>query len=196
MGGTEDKSNLVLLTAREHYLAHYLLTKIYKNFKVLNAFLGMNFKVGLDSMCSRRYAYFIEQLRLKRSERSLKYYSDPKNRELASGYWTEEKRRKAGESSKAFYSIFKNRQAQAAIWTLEKRKALSSAWTPEMRLKQASKVSGFNRRFVRCMETGISYPSLSVASRSTGVSLSGLSQCVNKHRITAGGFHWSFEDCL
>ena len=29
MGGTDDKSNLVKLTAREHYIAHKLLTKIY-----------------------------------------------------------------------------------------------------------------------------------------------------------------------
>ena len=29
MGGTDDKGNLVKLTAREHYIAHKLLTKIY-----------------------------------------------------------------------------------------------------------------------------------------------------------------------
>jgi uncharacterized protein YdiU (UPF0061 family) len=29
LGGTDDKSNLVLLTYREHYVAHWLLTKIY-----------------------------------------------------------------------------------------------------------------------------------------------------------------------
>jgi hypothetical protein len=31
MGGTNDKENIVLLTAREHFIAHYLLWKIYKN---------------------------------------------------------------------------------------------------------------------------------------------------------------------
>lgn len=31
MGGTNDKSNLVKLTAKEHYVAHMLLWKIYKN---------------------------------------------------------------------------------------------------------------------------------------------------------------------
>lgn len=29
LGGSDDKFNLVVLTAREHFLAHYLLTKIY-----------------------------------------------------------------------------------------------------------------------------------------------------------------------
>ena len=31
LGGSNDESNLVLLTYREHYIAHWLLTKIYKN---------------------------------------------------------------------------------------------------------------------------------------------------------------------
>ena len=32
IGGSNEKYNLVLLTAREHYLAHYLLYKIYLNY--------------------------------------------------------------------------------------------------------------------------------------------------------------------
>lgn len=31
LGGDNDKSNLVLLTSREHFVAHRLLTKIYPN---------------------------------------------------------------------------------------------------------------------------------------------------------------------
>jgi hypothetical protein len=39
LGGTDDKSNLVKLTAREHYLAHWLLTKIHpSNFRLWSAF--------------------------------------------------------------------------------------------------------------------------------------------------------------
>jgi uncharacterized protein YdiU (UPF0061 family) len=42
LGGSDDKSNLVLLTYREHYLAHLLLTKIYSNEpKMHYAFLCM-----------------------------------------------------------------------------------------------------------------------------------------------------------
>jgi len=33
LGGTDSKDNIVLLTAREHYLAHYLLMKIYEPFQ-------------------------------------------------------------------------------------------------------------------------------------------------------------------
>lgn len=50
LGGTDDPSNLVVLTGREHYVAHKILLKIYENrfgtsskefFKVANAVLMM-----------------------------------------------------------------------------------------------------------------------------------------------------------
>lgn len=42
LGGSNDKSNLVLLTYREHYIAHLLLTKIHPNeAKMHYAFLCM-----------------------------------------------------------------------------------------------------------------------------------------------------------
>ena len=42
IGGKNDKNNLILLTYREHYLAHYLLWKIYKNKQMLYAFWLMS----------------------------------------------------------------------------------------------------------------------------------------------------------
>jgi hypothetical protein len=46
LGGDESEENYIPLTGREHFLAHYLLCKIYENkkniyFKMLNAFLLM-----------------------------------------------------------------------------------------------------------------------------------------------------------
>ena len=42
LGGSDSKENLTNLTAREHYLAHYLLTKIYpSDYKLLHAFGSM-----------------------------------------------------------------------------------------------------------------------------------------------------------
>lgn len=37
LGGTNENSNLVRLTAREHYIAHLLLAKIYDNVKIYAA---------------------------------------------------------------------------------------------------------------------------------------------------------------
>ena len=43
LGGTNSKKNIVILTAREHFLCHYMLIHIYKNsaeyYKMLNAFM-------------------------------------------------------------------------------------------------------------------------------------------------------------
>lgn len=46
MGGTDNSDNLVVLTAREHYIAHLLLVNMYKDdkkvyFKLLNAYMLM-----------------------------------------------------------------------------------------------------------------------------------------------------------
>ena len=59
LGGNDEDDNLVLLTAKEHFVAHKLLTYIYKgNRKVANAFNLMTFmnkrKYGVTS---RDYAY-------------------------------------------------------------------------------------------------------------------------------------------
>ena len=51
LNGTNDKDNIVNLTAREHYIAHLLLWKIYKNteyeYPLLYAFMKM-------SICTRK----------------------------------------------------------------------------------------------------------------------------------------------
>jgi hypothetical protein len=46
LGGSDDKNNKVRLTAKEHFICHYLLTKIYKKgsnewYKMIHAFKMM-----------------------------------------------------------------------------------------------------------------------------------------------------------
>lgn len=57
--GNNDKNNLVLLTAKEHFIAHKLLTFIYsKNRKIALAFFYMTFNKRYDKhLSSRNYAY-------------------------------------------------------------------------------------------------------------------------------------------
>jgi len=50
LGGSDDESNIVALTAREHFMCHYLLIKIHKPntrswYKMINAFMIMNTNV-------------------------------------------------------------------------------------------------------------------------------------------------------
>ena len=73
LGGTNEKSNLVILTAKEHFIVHHLLTKIFPtNNKIFFAFNAMNMVKRWNSvnirykpkLSSKEY----EQLRIKRSE--------------------------------------------------------------------------------------------------------------------------------
>jgi hypothetical protein len=49
MGGTNSKENLVHLTAREHFLAHWLLWRIYRNDQMARAFYLMSAGIGSTS---------------------------------------------------------------------------------------------------------------------------------------------------
>jgi hypothetical protein len=56
MGGTDSDDNLVLLTAREHYLAHYLLFLHYKDKPSSVAFHLMNNNINSSYRDSKKYA--------------------------------------------------------------------------------------------------------------------------------------------
>lgn len=67
LGGTNDKDNMVLLTAKEHFICHYLLCKIYQNnSKIICAFwLMCNMKTNLQQRhipSSRAYQFARECL--------------------------------------------------------------------------------------------------------------------------------------
>lgn len=70
-GGSNDESNLIPFTAREHFLTHYLLCKITENdkdkhYKMLNAFNRMA-KCGVYN--SKMYEYCRIELAKSRGER-------------------------------------------------------------------------------------------------------------------------------
>lgn len=67
LGGSDDKSNIVSLTAREHFICHLLLTKIYASgpmhFKMVRAFMMMFVSNSLQQRynSSRSYAKLKEE---------------------------------------------------------------------------------------------------------------------------------------
>jgi hypothetical protein len=82
MGGSDNKNNRLLLTAKEHYIAHYLLWKIYRNNQTACAFFYMcndGNKTGIR-ISSRLY----EEIRVecaKISSENLKFqWSNPEGR--------------------------------------------------------------------------------------------------------------------
>jgi hypothetical protein len=78
LGGTDIKSNLVYITAREHFICHWLLTKIYptgeEHWKMLNALRMMraenkNQQRYQTKITSRVYAKLKEEYSQMQSER-------------------------------------------------------------------------------------------------------------------------------
>lgn len=78
MGGTNSLENLVDLTPREHFIAHYLLWKIHKNFSMGKAFLMMS---DTRKHKQRITSYQYESVRLKVNKLSIEKMNDPKVKE-------------------------------------------------------------------------------------------------------------------
>ena len=84
LGGLEDATNKVLLTPREHYLAHFLLMKIYEDYtdgsyrKMVYAFMCMNWnKFGYRYTNSRLYER-VKQIASKEQKAFLEDGTDSK----------------------------------------------------------------------------------------------------------------------
>lgn len=72
LGGSNDKDNLVYLTARQHYLAHWLLYKLYKTPNLIYAWHSMS-RVGVGqekrSINSHLFCYCRKELKLVLSKK-------------------------------------------------------------------------------------------------------------------------------
>jgi hypothetical protein len=82
MNGTDDKNNRLLLTAKEHYIAHYLLWKIYRNNQTAYAFFYMCIDANKTDLKISSRVY--EEIRIecaKISSNTLKsQWTDPEKR--------------------------------------------------------------------------------------------------------------------
>jgi hypothetical protein len=104
LGGCDDSSNLVALTAREHFLAHVLLAKIYGGDMWLPVVRMKSFKDGTKAN-SRLYAMakIANALEVGKRLKGLKLSDEHKKKIGASGLGqkrSEETRRKISEALK------------------------------------------------------------------------------------------------
>jgi hypothetical protein len=90
LGGTNENINLVKLTAKEHYIAHLLLTKFIRGkdrYKILNAFFCMNMKSKntIDRYSSSRlYQTLKEELSFEKSKFHKKLWEDSDYKKMMS----------------------------------------------------------------------------------------------------------------
>jgi hypothetical protein len=92
MGGTDDPQNLIKLTAREHFLAHHLLTKIYPaEHKLFYALFCMI----RDPHSKRKYTSRVYEIAKK------EYIKMQRVRQTENNMmWTDEAKKKISESMK------------------------------------------------------------------------------------------------
>ncbi len=102
LGGNNRKENIVLLTAREHLICHWLLTKMIldrNKYKMFNAFFCMSMK------CKNTYERYTNSrlhaiARKKRSEVQKDRFSNPKNNPMFKKNHSEESKRRMSINSK------------------------------------------------------------------------------------------------
>lgn len=91
MGGGNEKSNLVSLTGKEHYIAHWLLFRIHKNQQMAIAWLAMMMNRDGKRYTSRTFAY------------ARKYNGIITARNNVSRVWTPEMRKRSSDARKGVF---------------------------------------------------------------------------------------------
>lgn len=132
LGGTNDKENLVLLTSREHFLCHWLLTKFTigaSKRKMLNAF---SFFTTRNLSSKAHEIVCLKNSIAKKGKNNPMYGATPWNKGLKGEYLSEEARKRVSEGHKNWLKAGGN--------DAEYREKISKA------LKGKSKPEGFGNK--------------------------------------------------
>lgn len=130
LGGSDEKDNLVRLTARQHFIAHWLLYKIHKNYKLASAWCNMamidknqtrrlinskNFERARKARAKHLSAVMSGEdnpfYGKTRSEESLNKIKNSLRLYYQSERWTEVKKTLAETCSKTFKGIPKSKES-------------------------------------------------------------------------------------
>jgi hypothetical protein len=148
LGGTNDKENLVKLTAREHYIIHKLLVELYPNStKLIYAYWMMSRNVS-NSKYSRDYCVSSRDY-----ERSKQLFSNTSSKHQRGKKLSEEHKKKLSAAAK-------NRKTRIPIkHSIETKQKLSSLWkgttrSEEDRKKISEGQLGKKRKIVTCPHCG------------------------------------------
>ena len=141
LGGQDTKDNLVDLTAREHFVCHWLLTKIYptgeEHWKMLNALRMMRAeKSGQHryntKITGRVYAQLKEEYSILQSE---------KNKGAGNRFYgkqhTEEAKRRISEANTGRKQTAEEKQKQIDAITGRKRVPFSEEWKAKLSASSA-----------------------------------------------------------
>jgi hypothetical protein len=108
LGGKDEEDNLVMLTYREHYLTHLLLTKMNDSVKLKNALWQMNFKNKKKYFNSNLYEAIRKEY-ISRISGDNHWSKSNEFKKVVSESWTPERK-----------NIFKEKVSGQNHWTTKK----------------------------------------------------------------------------
>ena len=135
LGGSDDAGNLVSLTAREHFVCHWLLTKMYTGearYKMLNALRMMRAeKIGQYRYSNKITARVYESIKQEYAQLQSVLRSGKGNGFYGKTH-TEEARQRISEANKGRVQSQEEKEKQIAAITGRKRAPFSDEWREKM----------------------------------------------------------------
>lgn len=167
MGGTNESSNLVKLSAREHFICHWLLYKIYKNQAMACAW---------NAMC-------LDKFDARYTSHSFKYAREAHSKALSV--------RNIGNSyaSREFTEEHKKRISEGLKGKPKTKEHIANLRKPKSSTENMGKS---HRKQVLCIETGKIYKSVKDASKQMGIHKDAISNCARGKTKTSGGYTWKY----
>jgi hypothetical protein len=148
LDGPDDIENITFITAREHFVCHWLLTKIYptgeEHWKMLNALRMMraenpNQKRYNTKITSRVYAKLKEEYSVLQSE---------KNKGSGNGFYgkkhTDAVKQRISEANKGRVQPLEEKERQIKAITGRKRNPFNNQWKENLSKNHKSKQPDFN----------------------------------------------------
>lgn len=192
IGGNNSADNLVVLTAREHFICHWLLTKMVKTkkqkYQMWNAFSCMLYRENNNQERYKVSSHTFENLKKNNSKLKSKLWSGDNNPMYGKTH-TDDAKEKISKAhlgkKRSAESKEKMSQAKKGKSLLEAHKqALKTAWQNNKESR-----TGSNHPMARkCVSPdGVLFNSIKEAAESIGVS----SECLRR-RIKSDHTHWCY----
>lgn len=191
LGGSNEKENLVELTAREHFLCHILLCEIYpKEYKLKHALFLM--AIGKQKVKENIYVISSRMYECLRKE-----YSQM----LTGGKHTQETKDKKSLSMK---KIWANKSKNEKIEISKKRweTRVINNTTTNISLTRSKSLTGrkitwdrgVSKKVLQYDLTGNFIKEWNSISEASRYVKGDVSSCLNKRQKTAGGYIWKFKE--
>lgn len=220
LNGNNDKNNLVLLTAKEHYLSHHLLIKIYPNnnklvysfWMMCNGTLKNRPKPNQRLYQESRLLFSLMKLGSKHSEKTKLLISNTQKERFKGQSGTFLGKKHSEESLKKMSNSLKNRVVDVEVEkkrreriSITSQKPKSNEHCENIRLAKLNdknpmygktgKEHHNSKPIQQYTKDGIlvkNWENGLIASNELGLSYKGINRCLNSKSKSSGNFIWKF----